>query len=167
MASCCLWRYPNLLRSSRSTDLIPDRSATIRKRAADRYVAAEFAPTVAVEELPPIDFIVCGSVVVNHEGARIGKGAGYSDIEVALLAEAGLISDRTTIVTTAHTLQVVDEPLPVTEHDFSVDLIVTPKEVIRCSSPSPRPRRLVWEHLSPETIMVIPVLVARSGMRRG
>ena len=103
---------------------------------------------------------------MNHEGVRIGKGAGYSDIEVALLAEAGMISDRTTIVTTVHTLQVVDEPLPATEHDFSVDLIVTPEEIIRCH-PSPRPQRLVWEHLSPETITTIPVLAARSGMRPG
>ncbi|MGH3672847.1 MAG: 5-formyltetrahydrofolate cyclo-ligase [Pseudonocardiaceae bacterium] len=136
------------------------------ERAADRHVAAESAPMVAVEELPPIDLIVCGSVVVNHEGVRIGKGAGYSDIEVALLAEAGLISDRTTVVTTVHTLQVVDEPLPAIEHDFNVDLIVTPKEIIRCS-PAPRPHRVVWEHLSPETIMAIPVLAARSGMKRG
>ena len=136
------------------------------ERAADRYVAAQSAIMVAVDELPRIDLIVCGSVAVNHAGARIGKGTGYSDIEVALLAEAGLISDQTTIVTTVHTLQVVDKPLPTTEHDFSVDLIVTPKEIIRCG-PSPRLHRLVWEHLNPETIMKIPVLKARSGMRHG
>jgi len=42
---------------------------------------------------------------------------------------------RTAIVTTAHHLQVVDEALPETEHDFSVDLIVTPGEVIECVPP--------------------------------
>ncbi|HEY3893977.1 MAG TPA: 5-formyltetrahydrofolate cyclo-ligase [Pseudonocardiaceae bacterium] len=133
------------------------------ERSADRHIAAESAPTVAVQELPPIDFIVCGSVAVNHEGVRIGKGAGYSDIEIALLAEAGLLSDRTVIVTTVHTLQVVEEPLPRVDHDFSVDMIITPDEVIRCS-PSCRPRGLEWKHLSPEKIATIPVLAARTGV---
>lgn len=36
---------------------------------------------------------------------RIGKGAGYGDIEVALLAEAGLSGPETTIYTTVHDLQ--------------------------------------------------------------
>ena len=46
--------------------------------------------------------VVCGSVAVNRRGARLGKGAGYSDIEVALLQEAGLIGPSTVIVTTVH-----------------------------------------------------------------
>lgn len=58
--------------------------------------------------------------------------AGYSDIEVALLQEARLIGPSTTIVTTVHSLQVVDDELPETKHDFSVDLIVTPDKVIEC-----------------------------------
>lgn len=57
---------------------------------------------------------------------------GYSDIEGALLAEAGLIGPDTTIATTVHPLQVIDDDLPATGHDFTVDLIVTPNEVITC-----------------------------------
>jgi 5-formyltetrahydrofolate cyclo-ligase len=45
----------------------------------------------AVADMRPVDIVVCGSVAVNRQGARLGKGAGYSDIEVALLQEAGLI----------------------------------------------------------------------------
>ncbi len=86
----------------------------------------------------PVDLIVCGTVAVNRRGVRIGKGAGYSDIEVALLTEAGLIGPATVIVTTVHRLQVVADELPETEHDFSVDLIVTPDEVIRCGPPGGR-----------------------------
>jgi 5-formyltetrahydrofolate cyclo-ligase len=112
--------------------------------------------------MQPVDLVICGSVAVNREGVRLGKGAGYSDIELALLQEAGLIRRDTAIVTTVHRLQVLDELLPETEHDFSVDLIVTPDEIIRCE-PSRRPRGLVWEHLSPEQIAAIPVLTARSG----
>lgn len=71
--------------------------------------------------------------------------------------EAGLIGASTVTATTVHSLQVVDEELPETEHDFSLDLIVTPDEVIRCGSPR-RPRGIVLEHLTPEKANAIPVL---------
>jgi 5-formyltetrahydrofolate cyclo-ligase len=109
----------------------------------------------------PVDHIICGSVAVNRSGARIGKGAGYSDIEVALLADADLIQTTTVIATTAHDLQVVDEGLPETPHDFRVDLIVTPTEVIECGPPR-RPTGIMSEELSVDTLREIPVLRARS-----
>ena len=107
----------------------------------------------------PVDLIVCGTVAVNRQGVRIGKGAGYSDIEVGLLAEAGLIGPATIIATTVHQLQVVDEPLPHDEHDFTVDYIVTPQEIISCG-PAYRPRGVVWPNLGEEQIAAIPVLAA-------
>lgn len=128
--------------------------------AASSTVAAKVARRVGVEDLQPVDLIVCGSVAVNRRGVRLGKGAGYSDIEVALLQEVGLIGPETTIVTTVHSMQVVDEELPETDHDFSVDLIVTPDEVIECS-PRRRPPGLIWEHLDEAKIAAIPVLAAR------
>jgi 5-formyltetrahydrofolate cyclo-ligase len=126
--------------------------------------AAEATRNVGVEELHPIDLIVVGTVAVNRDGVRLGKGAGYADIEVALLQEAGLIGSNTTIVTVVHDLQIVDDDLPETEHDFSVDLIVTPAEVISCG-PSRRPAGLIWDHLTPEKIAAIPVLAAMSSSR--
>ena len=69
------------------------------------------------------------------------------------------------IVTTLHDLQVVDEPLPETEHDFSVDLIVTPTRVISCS-PAHRPTGLYWAHLDAGKISAIPVLAQRASSRR-
>ncbi|OLB74013.1 MAG: 5-formyltetrahydrofolate cyclo-ligase [Actinobacteria bacterium 13_2_20CM_2_71_6] len=121
--------------------------------------ARDAAATVGVKEMRPVDLIVCGSVAVNRQGVRVGKGAGYSDIEVALLAEAGLIRPETVIVTTVHRLQVVDDELPEAAHDFSVDLIVTPDEVIRCAAPR-RISGLVMEQLSAEKVAEIPVLAA-------
>lgn len=132
------------------------------EEAAAKDVAARVAPKVSVEQMQPVDLIVCGSVAVNRCGVRLGKGAGYSDIEVALLQEACLIGPDTTIVTTVHSLQVVDDELPEIEHDFSVDVIVTPDDVITCDIPR-RPHGLIWTDLSPEKIAAIPVLAARHG----
>jgi 5-formyltetrahydrofolate cyclo-ligase len=132
------------------------------EEAASKDVAARVAPKVDVEQMQPVDLIVCGSVAVNRRGVRLGKGAGYSDIEVALLQEAGLIGPNTTIVTTVHPLQIVDDELPEIEHDFGVDVIVTPDDVMTCDTPR-RPRGLIWANLSPEKIAAIPVLAARDG----
>lgn len=127
--------------------------------AASSKVAATVARKIGVDEMQPVDLIICGSVAVNRQGVRLGKGAGYSDIEVALLQEAGLIGPKTTIVTTVHSLQVVDDELPETKHDFSIDLIVTPEQVIECRPPR-RPQGLYWDSLSREKIEAIPVLAA-------
>lgn len=135
-------------------------------RAADRRLAAELAPTVGLADMPPIDVIVCGSVAVNHEGVRVGKGAGYSDIEVALLAEAGLLQPHTTIVTTVHALQVLDEPLPSDDHDFTVDFILTPERTIACSRRY-RPDGIDRELVTPEMRDVIPALRHVCGYEHG
>jgi 5-formyltetrahydrofolate cyclo-ligase len=53
----------------------------------------------------------------------------------------------------------VDEPLPETEHDFRVDVIVTPTSVMR----APRRRRppgIIWDHLDARKRAEIPVLAA-------
>jgi 5-formyltetrahydrofolate cyclo-ligase len=134
------------------------------EEAASSKGAHKVARRVGVDDMQPVELIVCGSVAVNREGARIGKGAGYSDIEVALLTEAGRISERTTIASTVHGLQVVHEPLPEAEHDFSVDVIVTPEEVISCDTPR-RPGGLYWDHLSQTKISDIPALAARAPSR--
>lgn len=126
-------------------------------QAALHQVAATFAPTVAVADMPPIDLVVCGSVAVNTVGVRLGKGAGYSDIEIALLIESGRISAHTVLATTVHQAQVVNDPLPETIHDFRVDVIATPAQIIECP-PSDRPTGVIWDHLAQDKIDAIPAL---------
>lgn len=127
--------------------------------------AAHHARKVAVEDMRRVDIVVCGSVAVNRRGTRLGKGAGYADIAVALLQEAGRIGPSTVIVTTVHPLQVIDDVMPETEYDFSVDLIVTPDEVIECE-PQRRPSGLFWTNLTAAKIAAIPVLAARAAAAR-
>lgn len=130
--------------------------------AAASRTAAAVAPTVEVDALRPLDLIVLGSVAVNRDGARIGKGAGYSDIEFALLTKAGLVTPETVVVTTVHRLQVTGTLIPTTEHDVGVDLIVTPEEAIICPNPH-RPSGVDWSALTAEKIAAIPALAARAG----
>lgn len=133
--------------------------------AASWQQVVTIAPRISIGQMRPVDMVVCGSVAVNRAGVRLGKGAGYSDIEVALLTEAGLITDRTVIVTTVHPLQVVDDDIPETSHDFSVDAIITTERVIPCS-PRRRPAGLDWDQLPTDKIAAIPVLAAAVSNRR-
>lgn len=88
--------------------LDPARLTTAASDAAYWQNAVATAPRVVIGQMQPVDMVVCGSVAVNRSGTRLGKGAGYSDIEVALLTEAGLITPQTVIATTVHPLQVLD-----------------------------------------------------------
>jgi 5-formyltetrahydrofolate cyclo-ligase len=115
---------------------------------------------LAVEDLQPVDLIVCGTVAVNRDGVRVGKGGGYSDLEFALLVQRGLVGDDTTIVSTVHDLQLLDERLPETDHDFRVDVIVTPTTVVRTPARR-RPPGILWDHLDDAKRAAIPVLRER------
>jgi 5-formyltetrahydrofolate cyclo-ligase len=144
--------------------LEPERLTIPAWEAASKEGAAKAGRKVAASELRPVDLVVCGSVVVNREGARVGKGGGFSDLEVAFLIEAGVLRPDTVLVTTVHPLQVVGGPLPETIHDFRVDLIVTPDEVIWCGEPR-RPPGILWEHLQHDKIAEVPALAARAARR--
>ncbi len=116
---------------------------------------------VSIEEMQSIDLVICGSVAVNPTGARLGKGGGYADLELAFLIEAGLLSDDATVVTTVDDLQVLEtDALPETEHDFRVDIIVTPTRVIHATERR-RPSGVLWGHLDPAQVAAIPVLAHR------
>ena len=141
------------------------RSLPNPRQAASIGGAARLGTPVSLEEMEGIDLVVCGSVAVNASGARIGKGGGYSDLEFALLTEAGLVDARTVLATTVHPLQVLDEELPETEHDFRVDLIVTPEKTIEASQPR-RPSGILWQHLDDAKLASIPVLGQLAADRR-
>jgi 5-formyltetrahydrofolate cyclo-ligase len=112
---------------------------------------------IRIDDMERVDLVVCGSVAVNRAGARVGKGGGYSDLELGLLVEAALVDEETVIVTTVHPLQVLDEELPETEHDFRVDVVVTPDDVVETGARK-RPPGILWDHLEETKIAAVPVL---------
>ncbi len=128
------------------------------REAATIKGALRHGRVVALEELPEIDFVLCGSVAVNLSGARIGKGGGFSDLEYGLLIEEGRIDEHTVVATTVHPIQILREHLPVIDHDLPIDTIATPRAVIEVERQYERPRGILWDHLQPPQIHEIPVL---------
>jgi 5-formyltetrahydrofolate cyclo-ligase len=138
------------------------------RQAASIRGASRSARRVTLAELSPVDLVVMGSVAVGEDGARLGKGGGFADLEFALATAAGLIGQHTVLVTTVHELQVrAAGMIPLTGHDVPVDLVVTPERIIDCRPlHGPRaPAGIRWEDLTEEKIAAIPLLAARREQR--
>ncbi|MDX1660462.1 MAG: 5-formyltetrahydrofolate cyclo-ligase, partial [Gemmatimonadota bacterium] len=71
--------------------LDPDAIEQTPRKASSIKGASREGVKVEVEELEAVDLVVVGSVAVAEDGARLGKGGGFSDLEFALAKEAGLI----------------------------------------------------------------------------
>lgn len=139
---------------SRLDDEDIDRASTIKG-------SSELGDPVELEQMRPVDLVVAGSVAVNPQGVRIGKGGGYSDLEYGLAVEAGLLDRRAPVVTTVHELQLLDEPLPRREHDVLLSWVVTPERALECRTEGEQPDGIYWDLLDEEKIASIPVLQQR------
>lgn len=143
-------------------ELDPNRLAGDQvRRASTIRGSSELGRPVGLKEMPALDLIVAGSVAVDRQGRRIGKGGGYSDLEYALAWEAGLIGADTPVGTTVHAIQVRARPLPQATHDLRLSWIVTPEEVIHCGATSQGSVGIHWDLLDEERIEAIPVLRER------
>src|SRR5436190_1022570 len=80
--------------------LDPQRLPTSARAASSIPGAATVGVPVDVADLDPVDLVVCGSVAVSEDGARLGKGGGFSDLELAVATGAGLVGPSTLVVTT-------------------------------------------------------------------
>lgn len=139
--------------------LDPRRLEVAPRKAASIKGAATNGEAVGVDELEPVDLVITGCVAVDRDGARVGKGGGFADLEFAISVAAGLIGAQTIVATTVHPSQVLDTGrIPMTPHDVPLDLIVTPDEIIRCSRRYQRPSGLDWADLTAEKIAAIPLL---------
>lgn len=148
---------PRLAAEEPFLELDPDRIDDVQ-RAPTVSSVEEYARPVGPGDLPRIDLIVVGSVAVTSDGARIGKGEGYSDLEYALLADCDRVDVDTTVATTVHDVQVIEANVGVESHDVPVDQIVTPTRTIPTMTPHDRPPGLFEDQLSRERIAEIPIL---------
>lgn len=157
---------PRLREEKCFVELDPRRIGKDIYAASSIKGAFEFGRQVSVKQMKPVDLILCGSVAVRRDGARIGKGGGYSDLEYAIALQLGIVSRKTPILTTVHPLQIIDETVELEPHDIPVDYIVTPVEIIECKTKLPRPAGIYWDYLDEEKIESIPLLNKLSKMRK-
>jgi 5-formyltetrahydrofolate cyclo-ligase len=153
---------PRLTRSHCFVELtrtdLQQRSIPLETAAIARN-ALKLGRLVRFEEMEPIDLVIVGCVAAARNGGRTGKGAGFADLELAMLKSFGLVQDHTPIVTTVHSLQVVEsDRLPMQVHDWALNYIVTPDQIIETHSIHPRPVGLDWETIRPEQYQKIPIL---------
>ena len=83
--------------------LDPDHLADTPRKARAIKGASASARTVTIEPSSnPSTSWSPGASRSTESGARLGKGGGFSDLEFALAAEAGLLGPDTVVVTTVH-----------------------------------------------------------------
>lgn len=130
------------------------------RKAASLSHCRRYGEEVGLAELqegPPIQLVVAGSVATTRRGARAGKGEGYSDLEYAILRELG--HPEVPVVTTVHQVQVLDGmDIAMEAHDLSLDYIVTPEGTIETGTPYPKPAGIQWDLLTGEDLAAMPVL---------
>ena len=143
-------------------ELDPVRIGKHLYKASSIKGAFDYGRQISLDEMRSVDLILCGSVAVRRDGARVGKGGGYSDLEYGLGRQAGKITARTPIITTVHPIQIVDQEIELRPHDIPLDFIVTPDEIIECHTRLPRPGGIYWKYLDREKIAAIPVLTRLS-----
>ena len=143
-------------------ELDPSRPEIEPSKASTISGAFKVGRPVYVHEMQPIDLVISGSVAVNSQGVRIGKGGGFADLEYGLASAAGVVKPGTPVISTVHPMQLLDEDLPWTQHDVPLDIVVTTETVIRCDNDReqlPRPKGIYWEDLNERKIRSIPLLV--------
>jgi 5-formyltetrahydrofolate cyclo-ligase len=149
---------PRLCSEKPFIELDPEKLKCSPYAASSIKGASQHGRPVGLNEMKSIDLVVCGSVAVNRQGARVGKGGGYSDLEFALLTERKKITGVIPIVTSVHPLQIVEQPIPMTDHDIPLTAVVTPSEIIEMRTRLPRPKGIYWKLLPQDKIDAIPVL---------
>ncbi|CAK0818239.1 unnamed protein product [Prorocentrum cordatum] len=126
----------------------------------------QLAEPLGLDDRTKIDIVVVGSSAVNPvNGARIGKGEGFAELEYGMLRALGCIDENTPVITSVHDSQVISEKMPpegkgMMKHDVPVDIIVTPTRVIRVPTQTrfPKPEGIYWDLLSREKLSKIRVL---------
>jgi 5-formyltetrahydrofolate cyclo-ligase len=155
---------PRLAEAEPFFALDPGNLSEPPRKAASIRGASRSARRVTLGDLSPVGLVVMGCVAAGEDGARLGKGGGFADLEFALAGAAGLIGPDTVVAATVHELQVRPAgDIPVTGHDVPLDLVITPDRVIDCRSVrKPRPAGgLRWDELTGEKIAAIPLLAAQ------
>jgi 5-formyltetrahydrofolate cyclo-ligase len=103
---------------------------TLNKEKIASTIDGAFKYGKILQNFPKVDLVIEGSVAVDLSGNRLGKGGGYGDKEISYLFNQKAVDNKTSIVTTVHEIQIIDN-VPTEAHDKKINMIVTPKRIIR------------------------------------
>lgn len=129
--------------------------------------AAQHGEGVRFDQMEPFDIVIVGSVAVAREGARLGKGGGFADLELGIFRHYGWVTPGVTpIATTVHATQLVDGVVSAAldAWDVPLDLVCLPGEVIRTRTALPQPTMTVaWDAVRPDQFRDVPFLTELRG----
>ncbi len=148
--------YPCFLRLTR--DELESAGVDLETGSTMEGAIAHGVP-VPFEEMTRVDLVNVGSVAVTRDGGRTGKGAGFADLELALLREYGVVDAATMVASTVHPLSVVaDDAITMTETDSPLHWVVTEDEAIFTQTSYPAPAGVDWSLIQPDQLDTIPIL---------
>lgn len=104
-----------------------------------------------LRSLGSIDLLVTGAVATTRTGVHLGSGDAYLDVEWAILRETGLVDRATPVIAVVHGVQVIEDCLEPGPLDCSINVIITPDEVITPDSPE-KPGGLDFSRLKLESV---------------
>lgn len=111
-----------------------------------------------------IDLFIGETYAVDRQGNRLGDGAGFFDLAIAILAELGGMAPKSRIVAAIDDIAKITEDLPVESWDCKCAMILEPNgvEVLADSSPVPG---IFWDAIAMERIKRISPLRHLHGQR--
>lgn len=126
-----------------------------RKAASLKHINT-YGEVLPLSEMPRIDLIVIGSVVMHRDGRRLGKGEGYADREYAIIRELG--NPPVPVITSVHSGQIVEDDLPRDAYDLTADWIATEQGLFKTNSPYEKPIGIIWDEVTEDEKQEMPVL---------
>lgn len=129
------------------------------QEASQKEVMLKLGRPVRFQDMEKIELAIVGCVAASTAGGRTGKGAGFADLELAMLQQFDLIHAKMAIATTIHEEQLVPpEALPLEPHDWPLDWICTAIRAIATNHNHPQPTGLDWDKIQPQQLKSIPIL---------
>lgn len=123
---------------------------------------SRYGEAVSMSSNHEVDLYVIGSVAVTLNGARLGRGKGFSDLEYGILREMQIVGGDTPIATIVHECQIVKN-IPMEIHDVPVDIIATPSRLIETHTKFKKPPGIIWDLVTVDVVNEFPILKQLSG----
>lgn len=125
-----------------------------RRLAVRPHEANPFGRRVPYDERldPPVGLLLTGAVAVGRDGSVLGDGAGFTDLQAAILAALGWLAPEAALAVLVEEHRIVPT-VPTEPTDIRASFIVTPESVMPTSfCGGIGDGRILWEKLQKKDI---------------